>query len=80
MKKLTKSEFINDVIKEVKSLKKHATKRELSKLDFTTFNQQDPKECIYGQMTGDCESDRSKKLMDKSCIRVMSLGGWVFRY
>lgn len=27
--------------------------------------------CIYGQMTGSCQSRRSKELMDASCIRVL---------
>jgi len=71
--KLTKSEFINDVIKEIKSLKKHATREELERLDFEAFSYSFVTDCIYGQMTGNCKSYRAKDLMDKSCVRVMSL-------
>ena len=70
MKKL---EFLQDVRHEIDMLKKHATEKELAKLDFDTLDYDTAKQCIYGQITGSCGSKRAKVLMDKSCIRVMDL-------
>jgi len=67
---MKKSEFLKDVKHEIDMLKKHATKEELSKLDFYKFNYKSGFQCIYGQMTGTCESKRAEELMGKSCIRV----------
>lgn len=72
---MKKQDFLNDVEYEVKMLKKHATEKELDKMDFNKLNSQHPEFCIYGQITGDCQSKRAKILMDKSCIRVMDIGG-----
>ena len=66
-------QFKSDVEHEIKMLKQHATAAELKRLDFTWFNHMHMKACIYGQMTGSCESKRAKKLMNVSCIRVMEL-------
>jgi len=71
---MKKRDFLNDVEHEVKMLKKYGTKKELSKLDFEYFNPESPSGCIYGQITGYCESERAKTLMNKSCIRVMDTG------
>lgn len=59
---------------EIESLKKHATKEEINKLDLETFHPEHESLCIYGQMTGNCKSKRAKVLMDKSCTRVWDVG------
>ena len=64
-------DFKADVFHEINMLKTHATKDELAKLNFDTFDYNHVQKCIYGQMTGDCQSKRAKKLMNLSCIRVM---------
>lgn len=68
---MRKSDFLADVRHEIDMLKKHATKEELSNLNFDAFDPESPAQCIYGQATGSCESPRAKELMDKACIRVM---------
>jgi hypothetical protein len=69
-KAITKAQFLNEVKHEIDSLKKHATKAELSRLNFRTFDPNFATDCIYGQMTGTCASRRAKQLMDKSCVRI----------
>lgn len=58
------------VIKEATRLKKHATKEELSKLDFDTLHPDHWQRCIYGQMTGDCFSQRAYELILECAPRV----------
>jgi len=71
---MKKSEFLEDVRHEVEMLKKHGTKDQISKLDFGTFKPSSPTRCIYGQMTGECDSPKAKELMDQCCIRVFEGG------
>lgn len=71
--KITKKQFLSDVMHEINMLKQHATAKELSRLNFDAFNPGHSENCVYGQMTFDCESDRAKELMDVSCIRQMNL-------
>lgn len=59
-------------IKEAVKLKKHATKKEISKLDISDFNPDSESRCIYGLMTGHCESERANELILKCCERVYS--------
>ncbi len=68
-----KEEFLKDVMHEINMLKQHATKEEKKNLNFDSFNPITPKQCIYGQMTGNCYTKRAKELMDLSCIKVMDL-------
>jgi len=75
MSKITKKQFLADVMHEIDMLKKHATQAEVSRLDFHLFNPSDYNQCIYGQLTGDCRSLRAKDLMDVSCIRTFDLTG-----
>lgn len=63
------------VIEEATALRKHATKEERSNLNFENLNPDSQRRCIYGQMTGDCFSERAKKLIEKSCRRVYSTNG-----
>jgi len=67
---MNKKEFLDAVTHEVVSLKKFATKKELRKLNVESLDPDNKENCIYGQMTGDCSSERAKALMDKSCIIV----------
>ena len=48
------------------------TDAEKKKLNFNELKPEYTKKCIYGQITGSCESDRAKELMDECCIRVMN--------
>jgi hypothetical protein len=52
------------VLQEIENLKIYATYEEIGKLDFETFNPVHTKNCIYGQMTGDCFSPRAVELLD----------------
>lgn len=70
MSKITREQFLQDVRTEVESLKANATPEEISKLNINKFNYDRKDNCIYGQMTGSCESARAKELMDSACVRV----------
>ena len=74
MSKITKKQFLADVEHEIRMLKEHATQEEVEKLDFQLFNPRRSDGCIYGQMTGECDTPRAKELMDKACIRVLDFG------
>lgn len=58
------------VKEEAKKLRKLATKEELRKLSFDDLNPSVSEECIYGQMTGHCNSKRSLLLIGSCCNRV----------
>lgn len=58
------------VIKEAKVLKRRATKQELSILDINRLVPTSASHCIYGQMTGNCFSDRAIELIEKCASRV----------
>jgi hypothetical protein len=70
--KITPQELIKLVKEEAKYLKINASIEELERLDFETFNPQIFTKCIYGQMTGGCDSERSVELIQNSCVRVTS--------
>lgn len=48
-----------DVRKEAEALKVHATKEELGRLDFESLDPSHADHCVYGQMCGECWSDRA---------------------
>lgn len=56
------------VLQEIENLKIYATYEEIGKLDFTTFKPFMIGTCIYGQMTGNCFSDRATVLLDLCTI------------
>lgn len=62
---MNRKEFNIEVLKEVEKIKKHANKKEISKLNFDVLNPKDRFNCIYGQMTGDCYGDRATTLINK---------------
>jgi hypothetical protein len=61
-----------DVRKEAEALKVHATKGEREKLDFKTLNAAHASLCYYGQMTGNCYSQRAAELIKKCCCRFFN--------
>lgn len=58
------------VIEEATNLKKNAKKSELRNLNFNNLDSSHVNHCIYGQMTGYCNSERSIDLMKKCASRV----------
>ena len=59
---------MNDSVrKEINLLRIHATDEEKSRLNIDTFNGGYTDSCIYGQMTGNCCSERAKELI-KLCV------------
>lgn len=68
-----RKKFLEAVIHEIEQLKKYATAAEISELDLERFDASSQHDCIYGQMAGNCETNRAKELMDKACIKVMDL-------
>lgn len=58
------------VIEEATKLKQEAKKGELRHLSYKKLSGCSRHECIYGQMTGNCESDRAYELITKCCERV----------
>jgi hypothetical protein len=65
----TKKQFIEDVKKEARALRKNASRAELNKLEFEILNPSAFESCVYGCMTGDCRSPRAATLIHKSCKR-----------
>lgn len=68
---MKKSVFLEMVQNELDTIKKRATKREIGRLNILTFNHKFHDLCIYGQMTGYCESKRAKKIMVKTFENVV---------
>ena len=58
---------------EAEKLKIHATPEETGRLDFKTLRHATRERCIYGQMTGDCFSERAGELIIK-CAQPYSTG------
>jgi len=77
MKKL---EFLTLVREEIENIKTHATPEEISNLDFNKFNPTIISQCIYGQMTGCCFSDRARELQPKIYNTDLTCIGDTFRY
>lgn len=50
-------------LQEIKNLWVHATKEELARLDHNAINPFSIDNCIYGQLTGDCDSGRAHELI-----------------
>src|SRR6266516_4176514 len=67
----TYEDLKEDVRKEAEALRVHATPDELQKFDTELFEPNDPGNCIYGQMTGDCASPRAHELIANCCIRMI---------
>lgn len=67
---ITKKQFLADVLHEATVLRNIMTDDEKKKLDFYSLDPNKQALCIYGQATGDCESNRAKVLMDAACVRM----------
>jgi hypothetical protein len=71
MAQIKKTEFLQAVKAEVRAIKLHATTDEIGRL-LSEFNGETQAKCVYGQLTGSCESPRAKELMELSCQRVVA--------
>ena len=58
------------VMQEASNLRNHATSEEKAKLNFYSLIPDMKSSCIYGQMTGNCNYNRSIELIEISCPRV----------
>ena len=67
MKNITKKlkELVKD---EATKLRKHATKKERSRLDYERFNPHFGNTCVYGLMTGRCRSVRAFNLLNACAV------------
>jgi hypothetical protein len=61
-----------DVRKEAEALKIHATKEELAALDISNLRPEHVDKCIYGQMTGYCNSERGAELIYACACRYIN--------
>lgn len=57
-----------DVRKEAEALRVHATIEERERLDINRLDSTDRRHCIYGQMTGNCFSERAAELINNCAI------------
>ncbi len=64
------SVFLIAVIAEIKRIKRLATPEEIDKLNFSRFEHWSSNDCIYGQMTGHCSSDRARIIAPKKFADV----------
>lgn len=71
---MTEDKFLKSVMDELDHIKQNATQEEISKLDIAVFSPTSRRSCIYGQMTGDCQSNRAKELYPKSLPTLGSKG------
>lgn len=67
---MKKEKLFELVRQEAANLKLHATKEEIERLDINNLIPDNSHECIYGQMTGYCFSDRAHDLIVACCERV----------
>jgi hypothetical protein len=58
------------VLNEARSLKKLITPEERYRLNIDNLDTQSASQCIYGQLTGNCHSERAVELIKASCSRV----------
>ena len=65
-----KAEFMKLVLFEIEGLKTHATQEQKDALDLSRLNPQSSFTCIYGQMTGNCNSDAAFVLAKKCGIEI----------
>lgn len=74
-KDYTEAKFRKEIKQEINLIKKHATTEEIENLDFETFNPDVERQCVYGQMTGNCRSPRASVLIRKCCKRFVIRDG-----
>lgn len=69
-----KDRFIWEVTNEAVALRENATQAERGMLNLCTLSAVYTNRCIYGQMTGDCHSDRALELIEKCTPRYFEGG------
>lgn len=69
-----KEELFPLVMEEAILLRNSITDEERAKLDYGTLDPQSHRGCIYGQITGYCNSPRAIKLIEKCCTKVYEAG------
>lgn len=67
-----------DVKKEAEALRVNATAEELGRLDFNSLDPHHLNKCIYGQMTGHCNSVRGVQLIEACAIRYIKDGNLTY--
>lgn len=67
---MKKAEFLLEVKAELDNIKKKATKEEIGKLNFGLLYINSVSRCIYGQMTGNCRSDRAIEITTKKYSNI----------
>lgn len=70
----TREDLVADVIIEANNIKKFANPKEIEKLNFDHLQPSHRKNCIYGQMTGDCFNMRAATLIEKCTHRYFENG------
>lgn len=68
-----KEKFLSDVVAEAVNIKQNASTEEISKLDLNTIDPESYHSCIYGQMTGNCTSNRAHELIFKCAQRYVDM-------
>jgi hypothetical protein len=76
---MKKSDFLAMVQHELDTIKTNATAEEIDKLDFNEFDHCSSRRCIYGQMTGKCDSKRAEELYPKSFSNIGVGGSWDYK-
>lgn len=71
---MKKEKFIKKVQKELDNIKAKATPEEIAKLEFKKFQHDSGSACIYGLMTGDCDSDRALEIQPKKYADIDGCG------
>jgi hypothetical protein len=72
MENYTVEQFLKDVRAEACAIRKHAMPGEIARLSFNNLDPEDQKLCIYGQMTGNCFSQRAAEIIFACCPRYFN--------
>jgi len=67
--KITETEYLGAVKKEIINIKTYATAGAINNLDFDTLRPHNTRKCIYGQMYGHCRRYDAVKLIQKCCYK-----------
>jgi len=69
---MEEKQFIQNVRNEINHLRKNATDEEKNRLNFDDFDYESKYRCIYGRLTGKCDSIRAVELYSKqlSCYSL----------
>ncbi len=67
---MRKKDFLAEVMNEIEIIKTKATPSEIGKLNIDSFNHTIFRLCIYGLMTGDCDSVRALDMYPKQYAAI----------